>query len=56
QPIKADENTAGEAKKDASTAVTDEEKNKAPKTDAKEVPAAATSKIEDDSKTSEEQA
>ncbi|MEC8877713.1 MAG: 30S ribosomal protein S4 [Candidatus Thermoplasmatota archaeon] len=56
QPIKADENTAGEAKKDASTAVTDEEKNKAPKTDAKEVPAAATNKIEDDSKTSEVQA
>lgn len=55
QPVKADETTAGEAKKDAPTAVADEEKIEAKKTDVKKAPAADNA-IEDDSKTSEEQA
>jgi small subunit ribosomal protein S4 len=55
QPVKADETTAGEAKKDAPTAVADEEKIEAKKTDVKKAPAADNA-IEDNSKTSEEQA
>ena len=55
QPVKADETTAGEAKKDAPTAVADEEKIEAKKTDVKKAPAADNAS-EDDSKTSEEQA
>ena len=55
QPVKADETTAGEAKKDAPTAVADKEKIEAKKTDVKKAPAADNA-IDDDSKTSEEQA
>ena len=55
QPVKADETTAGEAKKDAPTAVADDEKIEAKKTDVKKAPAADNAS-EDDSKTSEEQA
>ena len=54
-PVKAAKTTAGEAKKDAPTAVADEEKIEAKKTDVKKAPAADNA-IEDDSKTSEEQA